>query len=94
MVWRLAWHALFRGFPGGQVSDEILWMGATWAQLWSGIIGAVASSAVAALVAMLVLKQTLSEQRSLSNDAQLAQMKLAEHQLQEQRTALKKQIQE
>ncbi|WP_285245837.1 hypothetical protein [Pseudarthrobacter sp. fls2-241-R2A-127] len=66
--------------------------GATWAQLWSGIVGAVLGSAAAAVVAGYVLKATLAEQRRLAGDAQVSQSKLAHRQLEEQQKALNLQL--
>lgn len=68
--------------------------GDTWAQLWSGFIGAIAGSAAAAVVAGYVLKETLAEQRRLAADAQASQSKLAHWQLEAQRNALDKQLDE
>ncbi|MCP1414375.1 hypothetical protein [Paenarthrobacter sp. A20] len=102
IVWFLVWHALVEGFAEARTTDEILWMnGATWAQLWSGVIGAVAGAGVA----MHVLRRTLREQtriagenervqRELAATASAAQAELAAKQLTEQRLALERQLKE
>lgn len=72
-------------------TEELLWMnGSTWAQLWSGAIGAV----VGAGVAMHVLRTTLREQRAIAAKSEDLQRALAAKQLKEQRTALRRQLTE
>ncbi|UOD80321.1 hypothetical protein [Paenarthrobacter ureafaciens] len=101
-VLSLIWKALMAAFAEARATDEVLWMnGATWAQLWSGVIGAVAGAGVA----MHVLRKTLREQatiatkneqvqRELAEIAASAQAALAAKQLTEQREALERQLAE
>ncbi|WP_275779657.1 hypothetical protein [Paenarthrobacter sp. Y-19] len=103
-VWTLIWESLLDSFAAARVADEILWMnGATWAQLWSGIFGAVAGAGGAAWVATFVLGRTVREQnrlaadnervqRELASTAAKAQAELASNQLTEQREALERQL--
>lgn len=92
-VWLVAWKALFSGFAGAQVSDEVLWMnGGTWAQLLSGIIGSVAGAIAAIWVAMHVLRKTLKEQATIALHNERVQRELAGKQLDEQREALERQL--
>ncbi|MFJ4226486.1 hypothetical protein ACIPYV_02845 [Paenarthrobacter nicotinovorans] len=101
-VLSIMWKALVDAFKDARVTEEILWMnGSTWAQLWSGVIGAVAGAGVA----MHVLRKTLKEQatiaskneqvqRELAETAAVAQAALATKQLTEQRQALERQLRE
>lgn len=56
-----------------------------WVQLWSGVLGAVVSSGVAALVAVLVLTRSNKVQRKLAAEALAHQKAQGEAQLAEQR---------
>ena len=93
------------GIASRHDQEFLLMSGATWAQLWSGVIGAVFGAVAAAAVASYVLRRTLAAQqalssealalqRSLAAEASTKQAELAEQQLREQKSALDAQLAE